>query len=58
MSYIKEIAPKCGLKVEEHIFVKGPDVMQAILAGELDLGATASEGAIVARANGAPTGGR
>lgn len=54
VSYIKEIAPKCGLKVEEHVFAKGPDVMQAILAGELDVGATASEGAISGRANGAP----
>jgi NitT/TauT family transport system substrate-binding protein len=54
VSYIKEIAPKCGIRVEEHVFAKGPDVMQAILAGELDVGATASEGAISARANGAP----
>jgi NitT/TauT family transport system substrate-binding protein len=52
VSYIKEIAPKCGIKVEEHIFAKGPDVMQAILAGELDVGATASEAAIQGRANG------
>jgi len=54
VSYIKEIAPKCGIKVEEHVFAKGPDVMQAILAGELDVGATASEAAISGRANGAP----
>ena len=54
VSYIKEIAPKCGLKVEEHTFAKGPELMQAILAGELDVGASASEGAISARANGAP----
>jgi NitT/TauT family transport system substrate-binding protein len=54
VSYIKEIAPKCGIKVEEKVFAKGPDVMQAILAGELDVGATASESAISARANGAP----
>ena len=54
VSYIKEIAPKCGIKVEEHVFAKGPDVMQAILAGELDAGATASEAAIAGRANGAP----
>jgi NitT/TauT family transport system substrate-binding protein len=54
VSYIKEIAPKCGIKVEERVFAKGPDVMQAILAGELDIGATASESAISARANGAP----
>ena len=32
VSYIKEIAPKCGIKVEEHIFAKGPDVMQATKA--------------------------
>ncbi|HEY1150743.1 MAG TPA: ABC transporter substrate-binding protein [Pseudoduganella sp.] len=54
VSYIKEIAPKCGIKVVEHVFAKGPDVMQAILAGELDVGATASEAAIQGRANGAP----
>ncbi len=54
VSYIKEIAPKCGIRVEEHTFAKGPDVMQAILAGELDVGATASEAAIAGRANGAP----
>jgi NitT/TauT family transport system substrate-binding protein len=54
VSYIKEIAPQCGIKVEEHMFAKGPDVMQAILAGELDVGATASEAAISGRANGAP----
>jgi NitT/TauT family transport system substrate-binding protein len=54
MSYVKEIAPKCGLKIEEHIFAKGPDVMQAILSGELDVGAMSSEGAISGRASGAP----
>ncbi len=54
VSYIKEIAPKCGIKVEEHIFAKGLDVMQAIIAGELDIGTTASEAAISGRAGGAP----
>ncbi|QGZ39704.1 NitT/TauT family transport system substrate-binding protein [Pseudoduganella flava] len=54
VSYIKEIAPKCGIKVEEHIFAKGLDVMQAIIAGELDVGTTASEAAISGRAGGAP----
>ena len=39
ISYIKEIAPKCGIKVEESTFAKGLDVMQAIIAGELDVGA-------------------
>ena len=54
VSYIKEIAPRCGIKVEEKIFAKGLDVMQAIIAGELDVGATASEAAISGRAGGAP----
>ena len=54
VSYIKEIAPKCGIKVEEKVFAKGLDVMQAIIAGELDVGATASEAAISGRAAGAP----
>src|SRR5438067_4270153 len=54
VSYIKEVAPKCGIKVEERIFAKGLDVMQAIIAGELDVGATASEAAISGRASGAP----
>ncbi|QNA90429.1 ABC transporter substrate-binding protein [Massilia sp. Dwa41.01b] len=54
VSYIKEIAPKCGIKVEEKIFPKGLDVMQAIIAGELDVGTTASEAAISGRAGGAP----
>lgn len=54
ISYIKEIAPKCGIKVEEKVFAKGLDVMQAIIAGELDVGATASEAAISGRAGGAP----
>lgn len=54
VSYIKEIAPKCGIRVEEKVFAKGLDVMQAIIAGELDVGATASEAAISGRAGGAP----
>jgi len=54
VSYIKEIAPRCGIRGEEKIFAKGLDVMQAIIAGELDVGATASEAAISGRAGGAP----
>ena len=53
VSYIKEIAPGCGLKVDEKVFAKGPDILHAMLAGELDVGATASEAAIAGRANGA-----
>ena len=54
VSYIKEIAPQCGIKVEESTFAKGLDVMQAMIAGELDVGATASEAAISGRAKGIP----
>lgn len=54
VSYIKEIASGCGIRVEEKVFPKGLDVMQAIIAGELDVGATASEAAISGRAGGAP----
>ena len=54
VSYIKELAPGCGIKVDEKVFAKGPDILQAMLAGELDVGATASEAAIAGRANGAP----
>jgi NitT/TauT family transport system substrate-binding protein len=54
VSYIKEIAPQCGIRVEEKVFAKGLDVMQAIVAGELDVGTTASEAAISGRASGAP----
>jgi NitT/TauT family transport system substrate-binding protein len=54
ISYISQIAPSCGLKVEEKIFAKGLDIMQAIIAGELDVGATASESVTSGRASGAP----
>ena len=54
VSYIKELAPRCGIKVDEKTFAKGPDILQAMLAGELDVGATASEASIAGRANGAP----
>jgi NitT/TauT family transport system substrate-binding protein len=54
VSYIKEIAPKCGIKVEERTFAKGLDIMQAMIAGEIDIGATASEAAISGRAKGVP----
>jgi NitT/TauT family transport system substrate-binding protein len=54
VSYIKEIAPTCGIRVEERTFAKGLDIMQAIIAGELDVGSTASEASISGRASGAP----
>ena len=54
VAYIKEIAPRCGIRVEERMFAKGLDVMQAMIANQLDVGATASEAAIAGRASGAP----
>ena len=54
VSYMKEVCPKYGIKLEERIFPKGPDIMPAIVAGEIDLSASASDGAISARANGVP----
>lgn len=55
VSYVREIAAsKCGIQVQERTFAKGLDVMQAIIAGEIDVGATASEAAISGRASGVP----
>ena len=54
VSYMAEIAPSCGLMIDHKIFAKGLDIMQAIIAGEIDVGATASEAAISGRAAGAP----
>jgi NitT/TauT family transport system substrate-binding protein len=55
ISYVSQIAPtKCGIQVQEKTFAKGLDIMQAIIAGEIDVGATASEAAISGRASGVP----
>jgi len=55
VSYVSQIASsKCGIQVQERTFAKGLDVMQAIIAGEIDVGATASEAAISGRASGVP----
>ena len=54
ISYIQEIAPQCGIKVDVRLFSKGPEIMQAMVGGDLDVGASASEAAISARANGTP----
>lgn len=54
VSYMKEVCPKYGITVSEHIFAKGPDIMPAIVAGDIDLAALASDGAIGGRANGVP----
>jgi len=54
VAYMTEIAPSCGIKIEQRIFAKGLDIMQAIIAGEIDVGATGSEAAISGRAAGTP----
>ncbi|MDR1993978.1 ABC transporter substrate-binding protein [Azonexus sp.] len=54
VSYMKETCGKYNLRVEERMFQKGPDIMSAIAAGEIDIAALASDGAISGRANGVP----
>lgn len=54
VSYMKEVCPKYGIKLDERMFAKGPEIMPAIVAGEIDLAALASDGAISGRANGVP----
>jgi NitT/TauT family transport system substrate-binding protein len=54
VSYMKEIAPKYNLKIEERMFAKGLDIMPAIIAGEIDISASALDAAIAGRAGGVP----
>ena len=54
VSYMKEIAPKYGVKIEERMFAKGVDIMPAIVSGEIDISASGSDAAITARACGVP----
>jgi NitT/TauT family transport system substrate-binding protein len=54
VSYMKELAPKYNLKIEERVFAKSADTMPAIVAGEIDAAATATNAAVAGRANGAP----
>ncbi len=54
ISYMKELAPKCGIKIEERMFAKGLDIMPAIVAGDIDVAASAADAAIAGRASGAP----
>lgn len=54
VSYMKEIAPKYGLKIEERIFGKGLDIVPAIVSGNIDIAASALDAAIAGRAAGAP----
>jgi len=52
--YMKEIAAKYNLDIQERIFPKGIDIIPAIIAGEIDVAASAVDGAIAARASNVP----
>jgi NitT/TauT family transport system substrate-binding protein len=52
VAYMKELAPKYGLRIEERMFAKGVDIMPAVVAGAIDAAASAAEAAIAGRANG------
>jgi NitT/TauT family transport system substrate-binding protein len=54
VSYMKEIAPKYNLKIEERVFAKGLDILPAIIAGEIDIAASALDAAVAGRANDIP----
>lgn len=54
VSYMKEIAPKYNLKIEEKVFAKGIDIIPGIIAGEIDIAASAMDGTIAGRAAGVP----
>ena len=54
VSYMKEVAPKYGVKIEERMFSKGVDIMPAIVSGDIDISASGSDAAITARAGGVP----
>lgn len=53
VSYMQEIGKKHGLHIEEHVFAKGVDILPGIVAGEIDVAASAADGAVQGRANGA-----
>ncbi|HEX7578632.1 MAG TPA: ABC transporter substrate-binding protein [Thermoanaerobaculia bacterium] len=48
--YMKEIAPKYNLKIDEKVFGKGLDIIPAVIAGEIDVTASALDAAIAGRA--------
>ena len=54
VSYMKELGPKYNLEIKEQVFAKGVDIVPAILAGEIDLAASALDAAIAGKAGGAP----
>lgn len=54
VSYMKEIGAKYDLDIKEQVFAKGVDIVPAVIAGEIDLAASALDAAVAGRAGGAP----
>lgn len=54
VSYMKEIASKYNLIIEERVFAKGLDILPATIAGEIDIAASALDAAVAGRASGVP----
>ena len=54
VSYMKEIASKYNLQIEERVFAKGLDILPATIAGEIDIAASALDAAVAGRASGVP----
>lgn len=54
ISYLAEICGKYDLNVQERVFAKGLDIMPAIIAGEIDVSASAADAAIAGRSSGVP----
>jgi len=54
VSYMKELAPKYNLTIEERVFAKGLDILPATIAGEIDIAASALDAAVAGRASGVP----
>ncbi len=52
ISYMKEIAPKFGLKIDERQFAKGADIYPAMAVDQIDIAASGGDGAVAARGNG------
>ena len=54
VSYMKDVCPKYGIHIEERMFAKGLDIVPAMMAGDIDVSASAMEAAISGRAAGVP----
>lgn len=54
VSYMSQNCAKYDLDVQERVFPKGIDIMPAIVAGEIDVAASAADAAIAGRAGGTP----